>query len=85
MIIPAYVKKTLAEAVAALLLDDRETCKQRLMEYWQARNKGAEEPVTPKTNVRGDAIANSVLTLLNASVHTDDDINTHPSEKCDDC
>lgn len=85
MIAPDYVKKILAEGVVALLHNDIETCKQRVVEYWQARNKGGVEPLVSKGNVRGDAIANSLLTLINVRPHTDDGINNHPTEKCDEC
>jgi hypothetical protein len=78
-------EQMLVDGVLAFQRNDIETCKRRIVQYWQARSKGAVSPITVKNNVMGDDIAKALLTLVNSRMYPYDVINKHPTEKCDDC
>ena len=70
----------LRNSVRAFQRGNIEACKRYLIQYWQTRPKVSKERNKPY-----DDIANALLTLINSGLHTADDINNHPAEKCDDC
>jgi hypothetical protein len=78
-------EQIITDGVLAFQRNDIETCKQRIAQYWRARNAGAVQPVTVKNNVHGDDIANALLVIVNSRMYPYDVINNHPSERCHDC